>query len=100
MRGIPLTQTPAGLREKKMKYKYVSENPNLIKSGTTVMFNGEERIIEEASDKTLRLKGDRIWINISDYIRNLYLWFRNPISTFRTPTTCFNIIIIHFKYMG
>lgn len=48
-------------------YKYASDNPNVIKSGTVVLESkGFERIIEEASDKTLRLKGDKNWIGINE----------------------------------
>jgi hypothetical protein len=47
-------------------YKYVSENSRLIKSGVMVLDeDGSEKFIVEASDKTVRLEGDKNWTLIS-----------------------------------
>lgn len=48
-------------------YKYVSDNPEMIKPGAKVLDEtGVERIIIVASDKTLKLQGDRDWIGINE----------------------------------
>lgn len=64
-----VAEKSSNLKEKKFNktYKYTSDNPHVIKSGTVVLDkNGLERIIDEASDKTLKLKGDKNWIGISE----------------------------------
>lgn len=49
------------------RHKYASENPELIKPGTRVLDKkGRIRLIEEVSDKSLRLNGDNHWIHISE----------------------------------
>ena len=64
-----VAEKSSNLKQKKFNktYKYTSDNPQVIKSGTTVLdSNGLERIIDEVSDKTLHLQGDKDWIGISE----------------------------------